>query len=65
MRDPQRIPAVLEALRLAWEQQPDQRLAQLIYNAARPADPCPQLFYLEDDALIANLERMLTPPTNT
>lgn len=57
MRDPQRIPAVLEALRLAWERNPDWRLGQLIYNTARPAEPCCALFYLEDDALLALLQQ--------
>jgi len=54
MRDPRRIPVLLEALRKAWEQDPDLRLTQLVVNTldARPND----LFYVEDDVLLAKLE---------
>lgn len=58
MRDPERIPEVLAAVREAWLENPDLRLGQLIYNAARakrPLPPCPGLFYVEDDDLMDGL----------
>lgn len=66
-RDPNRIEPMLQALREAWEVNPDQRLGQLVYNAARTflheetetrVPPCPPLFYCEDDALLVGIERM-------
>jgi hypothetical protein len=38
-----------------WEQLPHLRLGQLFVLAARPNAPCPELFYLEDDALLQGL----------
>jgi len=58
MRDPARIPLVLEALRIYWEQNPDLRLGQIVSNLA-PFDTA--LFYLED----ATLLRWLTDATVT
>jgi uncharacterized protein YihD (DUF1040 family) len=55
MRDPKRIPAVLDALRQAWERNPDLRLGQLLVIAAHPREPCPELFHIEDEALIHGL----------
>ena len=69
MRDPARINEVLEALRAAWQLDPDLRLGQLIVNAARPASPCPEVFFVkaqglptgkslvEDDKLAEGLSR--------
>lgn len=48
MRDPKRIPIVLDVLRRRWEQSPDLRLCQLIVNLTRHADP----FYVEDEELM-------------
>lgn len=56
MRDPSRIPVVIEALWRAWEANPDWRLGQLIFNAARPTPPSPTLFYMEDDVLMRRLQ---------
>lgn len=53
--------ALLAALREAWLRNPDQRLGQLLVNAADPKQPCPELFYLEDQVL---LERLRSPPEN-
>jgi hypothetical protein len=55
MRDPARIDDVLAALRAAWAESPDLRLGQLIVNAVRPTNPCPEVFYTEDDALVRGL----------
>lgn len=52
-RDPSRIPVVLEALRIAWEANPDWRLGQLIVNVSDRRDP----FHIEDD----DMHRRLTP----
>ena len=51
MRDPVRIPRMLEAIRKVWEAHPDLRLGQLLVNAMLPSRPSPQVFYFEDDKL--------------
>jgi hypothetical protein len=58
-----RIEPMLELLRLAWERFPDQRLGQLIGNAARdPAlaagDDYRDPFEVEDDQVWQGLERL-------
>ena len=50
--------ALLAALREAWLRNPEQRLGQLLVNAADPRTPCAELFYLEDQVL---LERLRSP----
>lgn len=55
MRDPDRIPEVLEVLRVAWEAYPDLRLTQLLWNL-RDTNPhltyTASMFYnMEDDVL--------------
>jgi hypothetical protein len=42
-------------LRTVWEQQPDLRLGQLLVIAARPKEPCPEVFYMEDEVLMREL----------
>lgn len=51
MRDPNRIDPMLALLGKTWKKNPDLRLGQLLVNAARPSEPVPQIFYLEDDAM--------------
>lgn len=41
---------ILQALKVAWDQHPDQRLGQLIVNAT-----CVDPFYIEDAALVGLL----------
>ena len=53
MRDPARIPLILDAVRKAWEKNPDLRLGQLIMGAT-PAGK--DTFSLEDDVLLQELE---------
>ncbi|MDO8263277.1 MAG: hypothetical protein Q7T21_08620 [Gallionella sp.] len=63
-RDPTRINMVLDKLREVWERNPELRLAQLVVNAAGEIQPCPDIFYLEDDALLrglATFDAMATP----
>lgn len=38
-----------------WKQQPELRLGQLIINAVRPQEPCPEVFYVKDERLRAKL----------
>jgi uncharacterized protein YihD (DUF1040 family) len=59
MRDPKRIDVLLEALRNAWQQDPDIRLGQLVVNATRPSSPCPEVFHIEDEALLEGLHRYI------
>lgn len=58
MRDPERIIPILDALRVVWEQNPDLRLTQLLVNLIRPGEPCPRVFYFEDDELLKRLRRV-------
>ena len=62
MRDPGRIDQILDLLREVWTRSPDLRLGQLIVNAVRPRDPCPEVFAIEDTVLARRLERMLEDP---
>ena len=51
MRDPNRIPIMLDELKRLWESQPDWRLGQLIVNLSQAAnidDP----FFVQDDRLL-------------
>lgn len=58
MRDPARIDTILEQLREVWMLNPDLRLGQLIYNAARMRDPnLADVFNIEDDSLSKGLRR--------
>lgn len=49
MRDPNRIPKILNQLRKIWEQYPDLRLEQLILNCFEDVHVA---YYMEDDKLI-------------
>jgi len=54
MRNPSRIPKLLEAIKKYWEQYPDLRLGQIVVNMTEPGkDP----FYLEDDELYARITK--------
>lgn len=61
MRDPARIPRMLETIRKVWETHPDLRLGQLLVNAMRPSRPSPQVFYFEDDKLEPRIATYLSP----
>lgn len=64
MRPPERIEPMLSLLREAWLRNPDQRLGQLVGNAAREpraGDPRGRYrdpFEVEDDEMWKGLERM-------
>jgi len=49
MRDPNRIPRILDLLRDYWVANPDLRLAQIIVNAT--GETAPVVFYAEDDVI--------------
>jgi len=64
MRDPERIPRMLETIGKFWEKHPDLRLGQLMVLMAQygvedaKKDSCRSVFYVEDDELIRRLESM-------
>ena len=67
MRDPKRIPEMVEVLRTLWEKHPDQRLGQLIVNAASTIDGFEMarptsLSLVEDDDLLDGLLRFAERP---
>lgn len=58
MRDPNRIPKMLEELEVAWLEHPDMRLGQLILNLARGSvdiAPMNHLWNLEDDEFLVDM----------
>lgn len=59
MRDPARIEAMLTLLGQVWRKSPDLRLGQLVVCATRPAQPCPEVFCIEDDRLAEGLRELL------
>ncbi len=59
MRDPERIGYILDQLKAQWERCPDLRLGQLIYNAVSPDDPCPKIFYIEDEVLLNKIVKYM------
>jgi uncharacterized protein YihD (DUF1040 family) len=58
MRDPQRIPKILDLLEKAWKEVPDWRLGQLIENIARDMG-WNDAYYMEDDYLEKELRKRL------
>jgi len=60
-RDPKRINGVIELLKEAWYLFPDERLTQLVINAANvPSDGgLGSVFYLEDDVMEQRLRNMI------
>lgn len=55
MRDPNRIPVILKAIKKVWTRNPDLRLGQLIVNAVDTED---NVFYIEDENLLFWLEEL-------
>lgn len=68
MRDPDRIDAIVEQLRLTWKAMPDLRLSQLIMNAATCADDTAdgnaELWNLEDHLMSYGLGRLYASNRN-
>ncbi|MEZ6188115.1 MAG: hypothetical protein R3F62_24290 [Planctomycetota bacterium] len=59
MRDPERIPEILALVQQVWERHPDERLGQLLLNACRGCSGWPDVWSVEDDALVAGLRARL------
>lgn len=57
MKDPNRIDPIIEALRRAWKASPELRLGQLIEAQALFGEPEVDPYYVEDDEMLAALER--------
>lgn len=57
MRDPERIPRMLDKLKQLWQLYPDQRLGQLIINYVTGDGPA--AFYVEDDKAEARIDAQL------
>lgn len=55
MRDPARIPVVLDLLAQLWEKYPDWRLGQLVVNVS----DTDEIFYVEDDRVEKGLRNYL------
>lgn len=55
MRDKNRIPKILIELERIWKANPDFRLGQLLVVGAKPKEPCPEVFYIEDEKLLDGL----------
>ena len=58
MRDPRRIERMVLQLQEIWEKHPDMRLGQLIVNAVRPKEPCPEVYSIEDNVLEHRLDEL-------
>ena len=61
MRDSTRINLILEGLRILWHNSPDLRLTQLLTALADAGGWTHQdLFYCEDDLLLAQIEQAIS-----
>jgi hypothetical protein len=65
MRDPGGIDLVLDAIRGVRSGHPDPRLGRLLVNAVRPSDPCPEVYDIEDDRLLHQLDDLERPLKST
>jgi len=61
MRDPERIDIICDAIKEYWHKVPDWRLGQMLVNAIRPTRYYPDLFYVEDNELLALMHNMMEP----
>jgi len=61
MRDPARIDRILDLLGEQWKREPDLRLTQMVVNLVRPVEPCPGVFYFEDNKLEKILQNLVVP----
>ena len=61
MRDPGRIPEVLNALWAYWIKHPDLRLGQIVSNASSQHRSDPDPYYLEDEDLMTSIADMACP----
>jgi len=61
MRDPNRIPEMIQILEEFWKANPDYRLGQLITVATRPTTPHPGTYAIEDDEMLDGLKSIGKP----
>ena len=60
MRDPNRIPRIIETLSRLWQARPDMRLAQIIVTAGNLSGASDDNMYnVEDEDLEAGMQRYL------
>ncbi len=59
MRDPDRIDPILDRVRKCWKADPDLRLGQLVFIGC----PLGDVFYVEDDILLDNMEKVCSKNT--
>ena len=52
MRNPERIPIILEQLKKIWTEHPDMRLGQLLVGAVQKRTGVSDIFYVEDETLL-------------
>ena len=64
MRDPTRIDEMLDLLRQIWTQEPDLRLGQLVFNAARMRTPEINDIYSIEDAVLVRADPNLSHPAD-
>lgn len=62
VRDPARIDRMIALLGEFWRRNPDLRLAQIVVVATGTDEPCPSVFYTEDDRVEAALTEMARRP---
>lgn len=60
-RSPDRIPELMALVQAQWQQNPDLRLMQLLVCLVNPREPCPEVFYAEDDVLLGLLSELPYP----
>lgn len=59
MRDPNRIPQIINAIEMYWKKYPDQRLGQILSNVNNVTeDRIDDIFYMEDDQIIKGLDML-------
>lgn len=59
MRDPNRIPQIINALKMYWEKHTDQRLGQIMSNVNSVSEEkVDDVFYMEDDQIIKGLDML-------
>lgn len=60
MRDPERIPQLLNKLKTLWSHYPDMRLCQLLYLIMSTDNHHEkELFFIEDDRLDSAIQKMI------
>ncbi len=58
MRNPERIPEILDKIRKIWEQHPQLRLGQLLVASFQKKTKQNDIFYVEDKELIEMVEEL-------